>query len=85
MTCDECDNPGWAPHASWCSGYLPVPHRVDGMTVPPMTKERLLEILRDDCNGDTERAHSVSDTALLHFINDPEITEAFNSQTRWCG
>jgi len=47
-----------------------------------MNKEELIKILKtmtDDCEGD----HGKSDEALLKFINDEEITEAFNSVGKW--
>ena len=47
-----------------------------------MTKEELLEILRQD-TGDTERDHSESDDALLKYIDDPDVTEAFNTREKW--
>ena len=33
--------------------------------------------------GDEEIAHVKADEALLEFINDPEITEAFDAIEKW--
>lgn len=49
-----------------------------------MTKERLIKILLDECGGDFEIAHGNADDALLAYIGDPEITEAYKSQVRYC-
>lgn len=48
-----------------------------------MTRDKLLAILRNDFDSNPERAHFEHDDALLAYINDAEITEAFNSQTKW--
>lgn len=51
---------------------------------PPMTREELLRYLAQCArDGDKERAHFNADDALLKFINDPRITEAFNSFEKW--
>lgn len=34
-------------------------------------------------NGDVETQHLLADKALLRYINDPEITEAFNEIEKW--
>jgi hypothetical protein len=47
-----------------------------------MTREQLLQILRNP-SGDTEADHARADDALLAYINDPEITEAYNAIERW--
>lgn len=47
-----------------------------------MTKEELLKILTQT-SGDPEHDHSAQDEALLEYIDDPEITAAFNSGTKW--
>lgn len=47
-----------------------------------MTKQELLFILNHP-SGDTEVDHCNADDALLEFINDPEITEAFNKTEKW--
>ncbi len=42
-----------------------------------MDKEELLEILAVcENHQDTKKAHGDADTALLAYINDPEITAA---------
>ena len=41
-----------------------------------------LKQIRDNC-GDTETAHIQADRALLAFIDDPEITLAYNAVERW--
>lgn len=33
--------------------------------------------------GDTEYAHETADKALLAFINDPEVTAAFDALKKW--
>lgn len=48
-----------------------------------MTKEELIKTL-EECKlyadyDDEEEAHKSADDLLLHYINDPEITELFNS------
>jgi len=49
-----------------------------------MTKDELLERLRACAkNGDTEIAHSDADDALIEYINDPEITEAYEAVSKW--
>jgi hypothetical protein len=49
-----------------------------------MNRKELLERLHDlDYDTDTERAHEKADTALLQFINDYEITSAFNAIKKW--
>jgi predicted glycosyl hydrolase (DUF1957 family) len=49
-----------------------------------MTKKELLDKLKACSeNGDIEIGHVDADNALLEFINDPEITEAFNSWGKW--
>lgn len=45
-------------------------------------KERLLAVLRTD-TGDHEADHCNSDEALLRYIGDPEVTDAFNAGTKW--
>ncbi len=47
-----------------------------------MTYAELLAILRGD-DGDPEVHHSLCDDALLAFIDDPEVTEAFGAKTKW--
>lgn len=49
-----------------------------------MDKETLLKKLRDlDGAADPEHAHAEADKLLLEFINDEEITEAFNNLELW--
>lgn len=60
-----------------------------------MTKEELLAYLleikegnlrdRDgrSMKGDEEVQHIFADQALLDYINDPQITEAFSSIRKW--
>ena len=49
-----------------------------------MTKEKLLEVLRNLKDiGDSENGHVEADFALLNYINDDEITEAFKAVPRW--
>ena len=47
-------------------------------------KKILLERLKlCDKATDKEAAHLVADGALLKYINDPEITEAFEDLIKW--
>jgi hypothetical protein len=50
-----------------------------------MTKEELLKFLRDHegATGDPEVTHIEADRALLAYINDDEITKAFEAITKW--
>lgn len=49
-----------------------------------MTKEQLLKLLADFAmNSDCEAAHADADDALLAFINDDEISAAFNAIEKW--
>jgi hypothetical protein len=51
-----------------------------------MTKDELLRELarlRDEERGDPEVAHSEADDALLEYINDVDITEAFGAIEKW--
>ena len=49
-----------------------------------MTRAKLLERLRElkDC-GASEDAHIEADKALLEFINDQSVTDAFKEIERW--
>jgi hypothetical protein len=44
-------------------------------------KNTLLSILRT--HNDPEKDHKDADKALLKYINDPEITKAFNDIKKW--
>ena len=49
-----------------------------------MTKAELLEALRKCAqDSDTEGAHAEADGLLLEYINDSEITEAYNAIEKW--
>lgn len=49
-----------------------------------MTKQELLEKLEELHDGwDHEANHSIADKLLLEFINDPEVTEAFDKIEKW--
>ena len=53
-----------------------------------MTREDLLQTLRDIAAGAEghvpgERPHYAADVALLKFIDDPEITAAFEAIEKW--
>jgi hypothetical protein len=37
----------------------------------------------EDEHGDPEGNHVLADTALLAYVNDPEVTQLFNSIERW--
>jgi hypothetical protein len=49
-----------------------------------MTKVELLAILAE-CKrySDVEDAHRSADDALLRYINDPDIRQAFDSIEKW--
>jgi hypothetical protein len=48
-----------------------------------MTKEELLKALSECDEGDEEVNHVKADDLLLEYINDPEITLAFESIDKW--
>ncbi len=49
-----------------------------------MTKEELLKKLREcENNGDTEVAHSDADDLLIGYINDKDITDAYENVSKW--
>jgi hypothetical protein len=50
-----------------------------------MTKQELLDALRalKANESDPEENHVDADDLLLKFINDPEVTEAFNALHKW--
>lgn len=49
----------------------------------PSARDELLATLRDLTNDDPENAHLSADQALLAYINDPEITRAFEAVPKW--
>jgi len=50
-----------------------------------MKKEELIEKLKGlhGEDADAEIVHGMADKLLLEFINDPEVTEAFEKVGRW--
>lgn len=47
-------------------------------------RAKLLELLRGlNTTFDPETAHGIADDALLAYIADPEIEEAFNTVEKW--
>lgn len=50
-----------------------------------MSKEELLTRLQQAqaCNGDPEAAHGMADDALLAYINDDEIRDAYIAVEKW--
>ena len=48
-----------------------------------MTKEELLKILKDCDQLDWESGHSQADEALIDFINDEDIAEAYENIGKW--
>lgn len=50
-----------------------------------MTRDELLRELRrwHRPNGDIEGQHDTADKALIAYINDPEITEAYEAIEKW--
>lgn len=61
---------------TWISWETPV-------TAHGLTKTELLEKLKECSEMNPESGHSAADDLLLKYINDPEITEAFESLTKW--
>jgi hypothetical protein len=53
------------------------------MSRPNEARERLLKILRECQSLDPESGHGDADEALLDYIGDDEIREAFEQITRW--
>jgi hypothetical protein len=58
------------------------------MTPTAMTRDELLAKLRalagdDDEHTDTEQVHVDADRALLEYIADQEITDAFDEVGKW--
>lgn len=48
------------------------------------SKEKLIELLKKlQEEEDTEVAHGAADQALLDYINDPEITAAYDAIDKW--
>ena len=52
-----------------------------------MTKQELIEKLKEVADRYNDRnqelGHSKADDLLIKYINDPEITEAFNAVHEW--
>lgn len=50
-----------------------------------MTRDELITLLRgwEGDTGDLEMVHIEADDALLAYINDSEITEAYNAIGKW--
>ena len=50
-----------------------------------MTRTELLTLLRglEGDTGDLEPVHMEADDALIAYINDPEITAAYNAIGKW--
>lgn len=48
-----------------------------------LTKQELLEKLAGLDDGDREVAHLNADSLLIQFINDPEITKAYERIDKW--
>lgn len=48
-----------------------------------MNKEELISKLKTFHTGDEEMDHIHADKALLEYINDPEITDAFEKIDKW--
>jgi len=46
----------------------------------------LIEVVRvAELDGDIEHAHQDADSALLDYIDDPQIRVAYENITRWYG
>lgn len=51
-----------------------------------MNKEELLDKLKElEGDGDEEKAHVLADRALLEYINDPDIQEAYQNVPKFYG
>jgi hypothetical protein len=48
-----------------------------------MTKDELITRLKKAEELDRETYHIQADDLLLEFINDPEITAAYNAMNKW--
>jgi len=51
-----------------------------------LTKPELIAILKkiaEESGGDQEASHGVGEKALLSFVNDPEITEAWKDASQF--
>lgn len=48
-----------------------------------MEREDLLALLRAQKAADPEAGHMVADQALLEYIDDAEIRQAFEAITKW--
>jgi hypothetical protein len=48
-----------------------------------MSRDELLDALRELRGGDPEGGHAEADRLLLRFIGDDEITEAFEAIEKW--
>ena len=48
-----------------------------------MTKAELLRLLAEANTFDTEVGHGEADRALVNFINDPDITAAYDAIDKW--
>ncbi len=49
-----------------------------------MTKEELIKRLEECASGcDTEEDHGKADDALIEYINDPDIEQAYNRVHKW--
>lgn len=48
-----------------------------------LTKEELIRRLRSFPGDDKEIEHALADQLLLDFIDDDEITDAFESVDKW--
>lgn len=52
-------------------------------------KEKLIEALKDILKrqgkgwSDKENDHSIADSALLNYIDDPDVTELFDNIDKW--
>lgn len=48
-----------------------------------VNRRELLATLHDLMDGDEERNHIAADKALLEYIDDPAVTEAFDAIYKW--
>ena len=48
-----------------------------------MDKEELIKKLRDCNSGDIEIDHGTADDLLIEYIDDKDITDAYNEVHKW--
>lgn len=67
----------------WGANNTPLSFIPDQVYNKVMTKNDLIEKLRGLPSGDEERDHALADDLLLEYIDDLEVSDAFNSIPKW--